>query len=156
MIADREICHHVVAGVNQAIAMPEKILLAEVGLREDEHIVGYRAAVTENVRTSTYFIQVFQDDWGPRDLFRKLFLQALEFRRDPAMPMRDLVVCLKDAHDETDEQILAFRRELEEQADVQLLRYATLDELKTQLEATLTEWARAIISMKESLPPVQV
>jgi hypothetical protein len=155
LVADREVCHRVIACVNEAISMPEKILLASIGLREDEHIVGYRAAVADNVRSSTYFVQIFQDDWGPRDLFRKLFLQAVEVLRDPAMPMRDLLICLKDAPGETDEQILAFRRELEDQSVVHLFRYKSLDEFEAQLEATLSEWALALVSLKESLPRIE-
>lgn len=155
LVADREVCHRIIARVNEAISMPEKILLASIGLREDDQIIGFRAAVADNVRASTYFIQVFQDDWGPRDLFRKLFLQAEECRRDPAMPMRDLLICLKDAPGETDQQILAFRRELEDQSDVPLIRYKSLDELEAQLEVILSEWALALVSLKESLPPIE-
>jgi len=98
------------------------------------------------VRWSSFFIQLFQDDWGPRDLFRKLFFLAVECREDDAMPMRDLVLCLKDAPNETHAEILAFRRELEELENVRTVRYSTVAELKTQLTAVCTEWALAKIA----------
>ena len=42
--------------------MPLKILLASVGLMQDDAITGYRAAVAGNIRHCTFFIQVFRDD----------------------------------------------------------------------------------------------
>ena len=142
---DRQACHDAIAQVNEATAMPAKVLLVSVGLRDNEQISGTRAIVSDNVRWSTYFIQIFQDDWGPRDLFRKLFLLAVECRDDASMPMRDVVVCLKDAPHEANPEILGFRRELEERSDLRVFRYGSPDELRAQLAAVCEEWARAII-----------
>ena len=145
MEQDRQACYDVISRVNEETSMPAKLLLVTVGLRDNEQIAGSRGAVSENVRWSSFFIQLFQDDWGPRDLFRKLFFLAVECRGDDAMPMRNLAVCLKDAPHETHAEILAFRRELEEQQNLRILRYSTLDELKTQLTAVCREWAQATI-----------
>jgi len=119
---DRRACHQAIARANEHTAMPAKVLLVSVGLRDNDQLAGNRSIVSDNVRWSSYFIQMFQDDWGPRDLFRKLFLLALECRDDASMPMRDVVVCLKDAPHETNPEILGFRRELEEQSGVRVLR----------------------------------
>src|SRR5260370_1410916 len=100
--------------------MPLKILLVSVGLREDGQIVGFRSAVAENVRQCTYFIQVFEDDWGPNNLHRKMLHLAAECRDDPSQPMREVVVCLKNASRETDPAILAFRAELENREDMRI------------------------------------
>jgi hypothetical protein len=143
---DRQACHDAIARVNETTAMPAKVLLVSVGLRENGQIEGSRAIVSDNVRWSAFFIQLFQDDWGPRDLFRKLFLLAVECRDDASMPMRDVVVCLKDAPHETNPEILAFRRELEERSDLRVLRYGSLDELKAQLAEVCEGWARGILS----------
>lgn len=142
---DRQACYDVVSEANETTAMPAKVLLVTVGLRENEQIVGSRSIVSENVRWSSFFIQLFQDDWGPRDLFRKVFLLAVECRDDASTPMRDVVVCLKNAPNETNAEILAFRRELEELQDLRVLRYSTVDELKEQLTAVCNEWAKAAI-----------
>jgi hypothetical protein len=142
---DRQACHDAVAHANEATAMPAKVLLAAVGLRDSNQISGSRGIVSDNVRWSTYFIQVFQDDWGPRDLFRKLFLLAAECRDDASMPMRDVVVCLKNAPRETNPEILAFRRELEERTDLRVFRYGSVDELRELLTNVCDGWARDVI-----------
>ena len=142
---DREACYAAVARANEATAMPAKVLLVSVGLRENDQILSSRSIASDNVRWSSYFIQVFEDDWGPRDLFRKLFLLAVECRDDLSMPMRDLVVGIKNAPNETNPEILAFRKELEERTDVRVIHYHTVDELQEQLTEVCNEWARALI-----------
>jgi hypothetical protein len=146
--ADREACQEVIAQVNEGAAMPAKVLLVSVGLRDNEQISGNRSITSDNVRWSAFFIQLFQDDWGPRDLFRKLFLLALECRDDTAMPMREVIVCLKDAPQETDREILAFREELENHHELRILRYSGADDLKTQFKDVCEGWAQELISSK--------
>jgi hypothetical protein len=154
MESDRQACYDAIAQADEATAMPAKILLVPVGLRENSQIEGSRSIVSDNVRWSSYFIQLFQDDWGPRDLFRKLFLLAIECRDDPAMPMRDVVVCLKSAPNETDDHVLAWRGELEERTDLRVIRYARLDELQARLEEVCTEWVRELIATRTESPRV--
>ena len=143
---DRQACYDAIAKANETTAMPAKVLLVSVGLRGDDQISGNRAIVSDNVRWSSYFLQVFEDDWGPRDLFRKLFLLALECLNDPAMAMRDVVVLLKDAPDETNAAILVFRTELEERRDVRVLRYGSVDELRAHLASVCDGWAQTLVS----------
>lgn len=143
---DRQACHDAIAKANETTAMPAKILLVSIGLRDNNQIEGNRSIVSDNVRWSAYFIQVFEDDWGPRDLFRKLFLLAVECRDDPSMPMREVVVCLKEAPHETNAEILAFRRELEEWQDVRLFHYKNVDELKAVLNEVGNGWALSLIA----------
>lgn len=81
--------------MNAAEAMPSKILLCAVGLTNNGSIADFRSAVAENIRQSSYFIQVFEDDWGPRNLFRKMFHLSVECRDDPVFPMREVAVFLK-------------------------------------------------------------
>jgi hypothetical protein len=144
---DREACHDAIAEANQTTAMPANVLLVEVGLRDNEQMSGHRAIVSDNVRWSTYFIQLFEDDWGPRDLFRKLFLLATECRDDPAMPMRDIAICMKDAPGETNPEILAFRRELEEFPNIRIFRYSAPDALKEHLRTICEGWSRDAIEL---------
>jgi hypothetical protein len=142
---DRQAAHDALARANEETAMPAKLLLVSVGLRENDQISANRSIVSDNVRWSSFFIQLFQDDWGPRDLFRKVFLLAVECRDDESMPMRDVIVCLKNAPHETDPEILAFRRELEERQDLRVVRYGTADELKAELMEICNGWARTLI-----------
>jgi hypothetical protein len=142
---DRQACYDAIAEVNEITAMPEKILLVSVGLRDNDQIVSHRSIVSDNVRWSTYFIQIFQDDWGPRDLFRELFLLAVECRDDATKPMRNIVICIKDALHETDAEILAFRRELEGCKEMDVFHYTDVDELKAQLVKVGEGWAQSLI-----------
>jgi hypothetical protein len=134
-----------ISEVNEKQAMPKKILLVSVGLREESQIEGARSAVAENVRQSSFFIQVFEDDWGPKNLFRKMFHLATECRDDSALPMRHMVACLKDAKHEIDPEILAFRKELEERLDMQVLRFDTPEALQRQLVDVCGAWVQGII-----------
>jgi len=141
---EREFCRSVISEVNSNHAMPARILLVPVGLTNDGQIVGFRSAVSENIRDSTFFIQLFEDDWGPKNLFRKMFFLAAECRDDPALPMRDVIVCLKAAPHETDPEILAFRKELQDRADMRVLHFTTLEDLRPQLAEICAAWVDAI------------
>jgi hypothetical protein len=142
---EQEACRAAISAVNDKEAMPQKILLVSVGLREDAQIEGFRSAVSENVRQCTYYIQIFQDDWGPKNLFRKMFLLAADCREDTSLPMREIVVGLKDAPRESDPDILAFRKELEEQQNVRVFRFDNVDNLGEQLRTICGEWVQSIV-----------
>jgi hypothetical protein len=142
---ERDACRSVISDVNGAEAMPSKILLATIGLTSDEQIVGFRSAVAENIRQCAYFIQVFEDDWGPKNLFRKMFFLATECRDDAALAMQEVVVFLKAAPREADPEILAFRKELEELQSVSVFHFDNIESLKTQLRQASTEWVRHIM-----------
>jgi hypothetical protein len=151
---DRLAAYDAISRANESTAMPAKILLASVGLRESGQIDNFRSAVSDNVRWSTYFIQIFQDDWGPRDLFRKLFLLALECRDNSSMPMRDVVVCLKDAPGETNSEIVAFRKEIEEREDITVFRYSGVEQLQKHIERVCVEWTESLIALGSPAPGV--
>jgi len=141
---EQDACRAAISEVNANEAMPLTILRVSVGLREDGQIVGFRSAVADNIRQCTYFIQVFEDDWGPNNLFRKMFHLAAECRDDASLPMREAIMCLKDAPHETDLAILTFRKELEDRQDVRVLRFDKSENLKTQLIEICKGWVRSI------------
>ena len=141
---ERGTCRDAISDVNEKEAMPQKILLVSVGLMHDDAIVGYRAAVADNIRQCTYFIQVFEDDWGPKNLFRKMFFLATECRDDAGFPMREIAVFLKNAPRETDPEILAFRKELEETAGVRVFHFDKQENLKSQLFEVCSGWVKSI------------
>jgi len=137
---EQDACRAAISEVNASQAMPLKILLVSVGLREDGQIVGFRSAVAENVRDCTYFIQVFEDDWGPHLLHRKMLYLAAECRDDPSLPMRDVIVCLKNAPHEADPGILAFRKELKDQQHMRVFHFDKCESLKAQLLDICAGW----------------
>jgi len=143
---EQEICRAAISEINEKDAMPHKILLVSVGLPHDDQIVGYRSAVADNIRQCAYFIQVFEDDWGPKNLFRKMFYLAGECRDDSSMPMREVIAFLKESPHETDPEILAFRKELEERQDVRILHFDKPDRLGEQLRAACKGWVQEIVA----------
>ena len=145
---EQQACREAISEVNEKDAMPRKTLLVSVGLREDGQIEGFRSAIAENVRQCTYYIQVFEDDWGPRNLFRKMFYLATECRDDSSLPMREAVVFLKDAPRETDPEILAFRKELEDRQDVRIFRFDKSEKLKEQMLEVCGAWVTSILGAK--------
>lgn len=150
---ERDACRAVISSCNSDVAMPAKVLLVSVGLLEDGQIEGYRSAVADNIRQCTYLIQVFQDDWGPRNLFRKMFQTAIECRDDESMPMREIVVFMKEAPKETDSQILAFRKELEERQDIRIFHFADDEELCDPLRGVCREWVASILASGGGVRP---
>jgi hypothetical protein len=69
------------------------------------------------------------------------------------MPMREVVLCLKDAPHETDPQILAFRAELEACKGVRVIRYSRVEELRRQCEEVCVGWAESAIQPKGEMSP---
>jgi hypothetical protein len=149
---EQDACRAAISDINAKEAMPLKVLLVSVGLLQDGPIEAFRAAVAENVRQCTYFIQVFEDDWGPKNLFRKMFHLATECRDDGSLQMREVIVCLKDAPRETDPEILAFRKELEEQP-VRVLHFDKADTLRAQLLEVCSGWVRSILETTGTAQP---
>ena len=145
---EQQACRAAISEVNEKDAMPRKTLLVSVGLLEDGQIEGFRSAIAENVQQCTYYIQVFEDDWGPRNLFRKMFYLATECRDDSSLPMREAIVFLKDAPRETDPEILAFRKELEGRQDVRVFRFDKSEGLKEQMLEVCGAWVTSILAAK--------
>jgi hypothetical protein len=150
---ERDACRAAISDVNGNAAMPAGILLVTVGLTQDSQVTDYRSAAAENIRQSSYFIQVFEDDWGPKNLFRKMFYLAAECRDDTALPMQDVVVFLKDAPRESDPEILSFRQALTERQDLRIFHFNQPETLKMQLEAVCSDWVRAIITAGPAATP---
>jgi len=142
---ERDTCRTALGEINESQAMPSRNLLVTLGLNNDSHIVDFRSAVADNIRQCAYFIQVFEDDWGPKNLFRKMLYLAIDCRDDAALPMREVVVFLKAAPRETDPEILAFRKELEERPDIRVFRFDQAENLKPQVVAVCGEWVRSIL-----------
>jgi hypothetical protein len=153
---ERDACRSAISEVNAAEAMPLKILLVTVGLQSDDQIVGFRSAVADNIRECAYYVQVFEDDWGPKNLFRKMFILATECRDDAVFLMQEVVVFLKAAPRETDPEILAFRKELEEQPGVRVFHFEKLENLKTQLQQVSRGWVRQIVEAGGGVPETPI
>ncbi|HEY3740763.1 MAG TPA: hypothetical protein VGL53_13015 [Bryobacteraceae bacterium] len=142
--AEQQLCRTLIGQTNEGRAMEHKILLVAVGLPEEGVIESYRSAVADNIRQCAYHVQVFQDDWGPKNLSRKMFYLSYDGRADDTMPMREVLVFLKDAPRETDPAILAFRKELAELPDVRIFHFRSQEEMRAQLLEVLAGWVEDI------------
>jgi hypothetical protein len=147
---EQDICREAMAEVNETDAMPSQILLVPVALMDHAHAMEFRAAVADNIRQCAYFVQVFEDDWGPKAVCRKLFFLATECRDDATFPMQEVVVCLKDAPREKDPEILEFRAELEQTPGVRVLYFDNPDTLKAKIAELFKKWVGAIARTHES------
>jgi len=143
---EQDACRAAISAVNESDAMPRKILLVSVGLREAGQILESRSAVAENVRQCTYFVQLFEDEWGPNNLYRKIFHVAEECRDDANFPMREAIICLKAAPHETDPATLALRKELADRTDMRAFHFDKADNLKEQLMEVCRGWVREIVA----------
>ena len=140
LAAEKEQCRAVLSQINEAEAMPGKILLVSVGLPNEALVESHRGPVADNIRQCAFFIQIFEDDWGPKNLMRKMFFLAYDSRADQALPMREVVIFLKDAPRESDPDILAFRKELADLPDVRVATFKTVAELGSALRAVASGW----------------
>jgi hypothetical protein len=73
-----------------------------------------------------------------------MFYLAADCRDDAAFSMREVVVFLKAASRETDAEVLAFRKELEERRDVRVFHFDNPDSLNGELSKVCAEWVRSI------------
>ena len=149
--AEKQACRDAISDVNENTAMPANVLLVSVGLPQEEAVNEFRSAVSDNIRQCSFYIQIFEDDWGPRDLCRKLFHLACDARLDNGLPMREVLVCLKDAPRETDPQILAFRSELQEVPDVTVFRFTHTQHLSEKVIEVASGWVSTILSQNPTL-----
>src|SRR5690348_4019000 len=94
---ERQAFYEVMAELNQEEAMPRGILL--VSLSIVPYVTDKRAfqgAVSENIRSCRYYVQVLEDTWGPpQKNFERDYALALRSVSDPELPMQDAAVFFK-------------------------------------------------------------
>jgi hypothetical protein len=146
--AEKQLCRSAISETNEKEAMPAKILLVSVGLPQEGVIEQFRSVVADNIRQCTYYIQVFEDDWGPRNLSRKMFYLGCDRRSDESLPMREVIVFLKDAPRETDPEILAFRKELADLPDVRVFHFNDHEAMRQKLLEVTAGWVGDIKQAK--------
>jgi hypothetical protein len=89
--------HQALGAFNEEEAMPHGCLFASLviapALADKRPFDG---SINENIRMSSYYLQVIEDSWGPpqRD-FERDWAMAQRALADPALPMRETVVLFK-------------------------------------------------------------
>jgi hypothetical protein len=75
-----------------------------------------------------------------------MFFLATDCRDDWSLPMLEVIVCLKNAARENDPEILAFRKELQEQQNVRIFHFDNAEGLGERLRKVCGEWVQWIIA----------
>src|SRR4051812_48646246 len=94
---ERRAFHDVLGDVNQEEGMAQGILLVPVSILPavvDKR--AFQSAITENIRSCRYYVQVIEDTWGaPEKNFERDYAVALRCAADPELPMQDVAVLFK-------------------------------------------------------------
>jgi hypothetical protein len=143
---ERDTCRGAISEVNASDAMPAKILLVTVGLTSDGQIVDFRSAVAENVRQSAYYVQIFEDDWGPKNLFRKMFYLAIDCRDDPAFPMQEVAVFLKERSARNRSRNSGVSQRTRTAPGYARVSFRETERLKAQLIELSSEWVGSVLA----------
>jgi hypothetical protein len=92
--------HDIIGQINETKAMPLGMLYVPVSLvnMPDKRI--HQHVVEENIRSCRHYIVALSDGWGPleRNLERDYRL-AMACREDPALPMRNAAILVRDLPD---------------------------------------------------------
>jgi Domain of unknown function (DUF4062) len=94
---EREAFYSVVAEFNEKAAMPRGILFVSLSIVPN---VGdkraFQSAVSDNIRTCRYYIQVLEDTWGsPEKNFERDHALAVRCAADLDKPMQEVAVLFK-------------------------------------------------------------
>jgi hypothetical protein len=116
---ERETFYQVLGEFNEQKAMPQDVLLIAVSIvpqtMPDKRV--YQRAIDDNIRQSTYYLLVWNGDWGPPQRnFERDWNLALECVADSQSPMREAVMLRKEND------------------------YKTLDGFKAALRSRLEQW----------------
>src|SRR5689334_10357565 len=94
---ERQAFYKVIGRFNETQAMPRGVLFVSISIVPyggDKR--SYQGAVSENVRSCRYYIQVLEDTWGPPEKnFERDYAVAKRCLEDPAMPMQDVALIFK-------------------------------------------------------------
>jgi hypothetical protein len=144
---ERQAFYKVMGEFNEAHAMPRGILFVSISIVPyggDKRT--YQGAVSENIRSCRYYIQVLEDTWGPPEKnFERDYAVARRSLEDPALPMQDVVVLFKKPL--LPHQVEPGIAQLKESMEVH--EFSTLEEYRDRLRKLLTGWIETVSPMAE-------
>jgi hypothetical protein len=99
---ERRAFYDTVGGVNEHHGIPAGVLFVAVTLTSVRDKRPLQYVIEENIQDSTYYILALDGDWGPTERnFERDYYLALEYRADPARPMRHVELLLRSKPDGT-------------------------------------------------------
>lgn len=139
--------YKVMGDFNEAHAMPRGILFVSISIVPyggDKRV--YQGAVSENIRSCRYYIQVLEDTWGPpQKNFERDYAVARRSMEDPALPMQEVAVLFKKPL--LPHQVEPGVAQLKESMGAG--EFSTLEEYGKQLQQLLTGWLEAVSPMAQ-------
>jgi hypothetical protein len=128
--AERRAFCEIVGEFNERHSIKTGLLYIPIGLGNARDKRPFQYAVSENIRESRHYIQLFdttpEEGWGPPERnFQRDYRLALECSADPALPMREVAVLAKKTAVLPPE--IAPATEIREFADISDFRNQLLD-----------------------------
>ncbi|GEM_PF-739292 len=125
----------------EEVTMPDQILLAAASFRTPFDPLVHKAGVEDNIRSSTFFLQILDQEEPPPRPYKAFVDYALKCQDDPQMPMRAVAVFFKDTGT-TAQEAIAYRQSLASRCDVRV--FADRPSFETQLWEILSAWHRLL------------
>lgn len=139
--AERAAFETVLAEFNASDAMKRGVLLVGITLVRMQDKRPYQAAVDDNLRSCSFYLQLLEDSWGPPERnFERDFALAERCAADPASPLREAVMLFKDPL--LPDRVETAIREL--RARPGALTFTTAEDFRNILRGLLTRWLEAL------------
>jgi|GEM_PF-3244956 tetratricopeptide (TPR) repeat protein len=161
MESERRAVHEAIVAFNQDEAVPRGVLFVPVGWQlTPGGATRPQSLIDEDIRTCDYFILLLHDRWRPRAHERahvglpendaeEEFELALDCLRDPAAPMRQLLLCFKPPSPEQLaamthqlKQVLDFKRSVELEREHACVTFDDEARLTEEVRRRLGVWLR--------------
>jgi hypothetical protein len=139
---ERQAFHDVVGEVNEAEGLKQGILFVPLFVSRKLH---EQQVIDSNIRSSTYYILALDDHLGPRGRsFQHDLNVASECCADPALPMREVVVLLKQPGKDSfwEPAVAAFRARPAGAGEPRRLEFADAVQFRLVVRELLSQWLR--------------
>jgi hypothetical protein len=143
---EQRIFLNALAEANEREGLAEKRLFVPVICLGAANTGAYNGAIRENVRDADFFVQILGHSWGVESAeFEDLFYYAIDCRDSAGLPMREVVVFLKDvAPGRMKPAVAQFRESLAGTQGIEKHEFSESEQLMSGLLSLLTGWLTAL------------
>ncbi len=146
--AELKAFYKVISEVNEKEAMPRGILLVSLAL--PPHTFDKRPfqhAVTQNVLSCRYYVQILEDTWGPPQMnFEREYTLALQSVKDPNLPMQEVAVLFKKPllPHQVEPGVIELKERLDTSNGQAHWEFADLEEFQQKLRVQVSGWVQTM------------
>jgi len=146
---ERRAFYDLIGSLNEEDAMSRGLLLVPLSIlpnAADKRL--FQAAVSENIRSCSYYVQVLEDTWGGAEKnFERDYALALRCASDPDFPMQGVAVLFKKPllPHRVEPEVADLKRRL------QAPEFETPAEYRERLRGILSQWLAAIPSARAAV-----